>query len=511
MVTPLEKRIVIVGGGTAGWMTAAAFARLLPSGCSITLVESEQIGTVGVGEATIPHIRYFNQLLGIEERQFIEATQATYKLAIEFVGWGDASSRYFHPFSAFGPDMGGVDFHHHWLSAREALPNLSLDSFSLAAQLARGDRFAPPPSGSDFGYGYAFHLDASRYAMFLRRYAEARHVTRREGKVSRVIQATDDGRIDAVVLESGERVEGDLFIDCSGFRSLLLGQTLDVPFESWKQWLPCDRAVALASEPLDTMPSYTRSTATGTGWQWRIPLQHRTGNGQVYASDYLSDDEACEQLRQSLNSEPLSEPNLIRFEAGCRTRSWEKNCVAIGLSSGFLEPLESTSIYLIQMAIIKCVEFFPAGNDHRLSREAFNRWMGLEYRRVRDFLILHYHLNRRTDSAFWQSCASMDIPDSLTRKIDLFRESATVEHYEQGLFAQPSWLAVYLGQGLSPQGWDPRVMSADQTPMVRTLEAMADRLRDLSQGAPEHREVILRGGLTREPPAAMNLYGERHG
>ncbi|WP_347331643.1 tryptophan halogenase family protein [Marinimicrobium locisalis] len=511
MATPFDKRIVIVGGGTAGWMTAAAFSRLLPSGCSVTLVESEQIGTVGVGEATIPHIRYFNQLLGIDEREFIEATQATYKLAIEFVGWGDASSRYMHPFSAFGSDLGGIDFHHHWLAARKALPDRNLDAFSLAAQLAQADRFAPPPPDPDLGYGYAFHLDASRYAMFLRRYAEKRHVTRREGKVSQVDQTPEDGRIEAVVLESGQRVEGDLFIDCSGFRSLLLGQTLGVPFESWKHWLPCDRAVAMASDPLSVLPSYTRSTATATGWQWRIPLQHRTGNGQVYASDCLSDDEACDQLRHSLNSEPLSDPNLIRFEAGCRAHSWEKNCLAIGLSSGFLEPLESTSIYLIQMAIVKCLEFFPAGDDQTMSRDAFNRWMGLEYRRVRDFLILHYHLNRRTDSAFWRHCASMDIPESLKQKIELFQESATIEHYEQGLFAQPSWLAVYLGQGELPTGVDPRALAAPQASVVQTLEAMATRLHQLAQGAPSHREIIRRGGLTREPAAAMSLYGERHG
>ena len=510
MATPYSKRIVIVGGGTAGWMTAAAFARLLPTGMSVILVESNQISTVGVGEATIPHIRYFNQLLGVTEREFIKATDATYKLAIEFVGWGELNSRYMHPFSAFGRDLAGVDFHHHWLAVREALPHLSLDCFSLAAQLARSERFAPPPPYADLGYGYAFHLDAARYAMFLRQYAEQRNVVRREGRVIRTEQ-TGEGDIAAVVLESGERIEGDFFIDCSGFRSLLLGETLQVPFTSWKHWLPCDRAVAMASKPLDTIPSYTRSSATTTGWQWRIPLQHRTGNGQVYASNYLTDDEACDQLRRALNSEPVSEPNLLRFEAGCRTQSWKNNCVAVGLSSGFLEPLESTSIYLIQMAIVKFVEFFPLGNDASLGQIAFNRWMSTEYHRVRDFLILHYHLNRRTDSGFWLDCAAMNIPESLRQKIELFRESATIEHYERGLFARPSWLAVYLGQGMLPENLDSRVRQLPQAAIAANLESMASRLQQLAQGAPKHDDVIRRGGLAKEGPAVMSLYGERRG
>ncbi|WP_052480859.1 tryptophan halogenase family protein [Gilvimarinus agarilyticus] len=506
----MTQRIVIVGGGTAGWMTAAAFARLLPAGMSITLVESDNISTVGVGEATIPHIRYFNQLLGIAEREFIQATQATYKLAIEFVGWGDESSRYMHPFSAFGHDLGGIDFHHHWLCARAALPHLRLDSFSLAAQLAHNGRFAPPPPYADLGYGYAFHVDATRYAILLRRYAEKRRVVRCEGTVDYAEQSAD-GRLSAVVLESGARIEGDFFVDCSGFRSLLLGQAMKVPFTSWKHWLPCDRAIAMASEPLKTIPSFTRSTATGSGWQWRIPLQERTGNGQVYASDYLTDDEAFEQLYQALNSEPVSEPNLLRFEAGCRAQSWKKNCVAVGLSSGFLEPLESTSIYLIQMAIIKCVEYFPINGEHSLSESAFNQWMSTEYHRVRDFLILHYHLNRRTDSRFWQDCAAMSIPDSLQQKIELFRESACIEQYERGLFAQPSWLAVYLGQGLLPTGFDSRALQSPQAATAAKLDSMASHLQQLAQRAPMHGDVIRRGGLSQEGPAVMSLYGERRG
>jgi tryptophan halogenase len=506
----VSQRVVIVGGGTSGWMTAAALSRMLPAEVAVQLVESEQIGTVGVGEATIPHIRYFNALLGIDEREFIQATQATYKLAIEFVGWGAEHSCYMHPFSGFGGDIHGIGFHHYWLKLREQVPQLSLDAFSLAAQAARVGRFAPPSANSDFGYGYAFHLDASRYAAFLRRYAEQRGVRRIEGKVHSVQQHPHRGDITSVTLETGAMIAGDLFIDCSGFRSLLLGQTLGVPFQSWRHWLPCDRAIALPSDALTEPPSYTRATATPSGWQWRIPLQERTGNGQVYCSNWLSDDEACAQLRGTLNSEPLAEPNLIRFEAGCRHHSWEKNCIAIGLSSGFLEPLESTSIYLIQMAIFKLVEFFPRKDALNVSREAFNRWMALEYDRVRDFIILHYHLNRRQDSEFWRSCAAMEIPDSLTRKIALFRESARVEFYDQGLFAQPSWLAVYLGQGCHPLSIDARVDRLPVADVNLPLTQLALKLRELAAIMPTHREVLNRGGFIAGNPS-MSLYGGRYG
>ncbi len=505
------QRIVIVGGGTAGWMSAAALARLLPSYVQLQLVESEQIGTVGVGEATIPHIRYFNSLLGIDEQEFIRATQATYKLAIEFVGWGSETSRYLHPFSGFGGDIEGIDFHHYWLRMRSELPEFNLDNFSLAAQAARLGRFAPPPGDMEFGYGYAFHLDASRYAAYLRRYAEQRGVTRSEGKVQAVIPRDTDGGIAAVQLESGARIEGDWFIDCSGFRSLLLGQTLGVEFDSWRHWLPCDRAVAMASEAMPEPPSFTRSTATTTGWQWRIPLQERTGNGQVYDSRYLSDDEACAQLTSVLNSAPRSEPNLIRFEAGARVRSWEKNCIAVGLSSGFLEPLESTSIYLIQMAIFKFAEFFPQGGDGSVGREAFNRWMGLEYRRVRDFIILHYHLNQRQDSAFWRECAQMSVPENLKRKIDLFRESAAIEFYDQGLFAPPSWLAVYLGQGLTPDAIDTRVARQSPESLQAPLTGLANQLNRWAQSMPHHREVLAGGGASPGAATPMSLYGGRYG
>ncbi|WP_341937943.1 tryptophan halogenase family protein [Marinimicrobium sp. C2-29] len=510
MTTSAIERVVIVGGGTAGWMAAAALSRLLPRHCSVTLVESEQIGTVGVGEATIPHIRQFNELLGIDEADFMEATQATYKLAIEFIGWGSADSAYFHPFSPFGADLDGIDFHHYWLKARPHLKKRSLDSFSVASHAAAANRFAPPHARLDIGYGYAFHLDAGRYARFLRQYAEARGVKRIEGKVRTVHRDRDEGAIESLELESGQVIPGQLFIDCSGFRSLLLGQTLGVPFRNWRHWLPCDRAVAMASPALDPVPSYTRVRATATGWQWRIPLQHRTGNGQVYSSDHLSDDEACQQLRDSIG-EAITEPNFIRFEPGCRERSWEKNCVAIGLSSGFLEPLESTSIYLIQMAILKLIEYFPAADCAGAGREAFNRWMSMEYHRVRDFLILHYHLNRRDDSSFWKECRLMGVPDELERKMALFREAGAVEHYEYGLFAQPSWLAVYLGQGLEPETLDPRVEALPGEAVARKLNALAEHCRQQALALPDHGEALRTRPWTGSSPATLSLYGGRYG
>jgi len=505
------ENIVIVGGGTAGWMTAAALSRLLPQRCRIRLVESEAIGTVGVGEATIPHIRYFNSLLGIDEAEFMRATGATYKLAIRFVGWGSEQGDYFHPFSAFGSDLNGLDFHHYWLKVRSQLPELSLDDFSAASLAAATGRFAQPPADAEHGFGYAFHLDASRYARYLRDFAEQRGVQRIEGKVESVECDPDSGHIRKLAVDSGQLLEGQLFVDCSGFRGLLIEKALGVGYQSWRHWLPCDRAVAMASPGMAQPPSYTKVTATQAGWIWQIPLQHRTGNGHVYASDYLSDDEACARLLQQIDGQAESEPNFIRFEPGYRHRSWEKNCVAIGLSGGFLEPLESTSIYLIQMAILKLVEFFPDAGCTGLGRDAYNRWMALEYERVRDFLVLHYHLNQRQDSPFWRDRQSQEIPPELGRKMALFRQSAAVEFYEHGLFAQPSWLAVYLGQGLSPDRLDPRVESLKTERVAKCLRKYAEECRVLAQSMPEHAEALAQNDTGPRAAANLSLYGGRYG
>lgn len=505
---PIEQ-IVIVGGGTAGWMTAAALSHLLPERCSIELVESEQIGTVGVGEATIPHIRQFNALLGIDEGEFIEATQATYKLAIKFEGWGAKQNSYLHPFSAFGFELNGIDFHHYWLKAKSLLSGASLDSFSIASQAALDGKFAPATPDHEPGFGYAFHLDASLYAKYLRRYAQQRGVRRIEGKVQSVRCHRETGEIESVSLVSGQQVSGQLFIDCSGFRALLIGEALGVGYNDWRHWLTCDRAVAMASPAMPEPPSYTNVTATETGWQWRIPLQHRTGNGQVYSSEYLSDEAAAEQLRVAIGAPPLTDPNFIRFTPGYRHKSWEKNCIALGLSSGFLEPLESTSIYLIHRAILKLVEYFPTRGCPGKGPAAFNRWMSMEYQRVRDFLILHYHLNAR-EEPFWRAQRELQIPSELEEKIALFNESGRLEHYRYGLFAEPSWLAVFLGQGMLPHHVDPRLNKVPAQQIARQLERMAKHCRAHVANMPSHRSAINSRPRADAATASLSLYGSRY-
>lgn len=507
------QRVVIVGGGTAGWMTAAALARFLPPAlCKIVLVESEQIGTVGVGEATIPHIRHFNQLLGIDENEFIRATHATYKLGIQFTGWGTPESSYIHPFGLFGHDIRGIDFHHYWLHLRSLGDETPLDNFSIAAVAATAEKFAYPETNPDSpraDFGYAFHLDASLYAKLLRDYSAEKGVTRIEGKIEQVNLSAQTGFIESLTLESGEKIDGQLFIDCSGFRGLLIEGALKTGYEDWRQWLPCDRAVAMPSERTISPVPYTRSIAQRVGWQWRIPLQHRTGNGQVYSSEYLSDDEALHLLHTQLNGE-TGKPNFLRFVTGRRKKSWNKNCVAIGLASGFLEPLESTSIYLIQVAILKLLEHFPDANFAEIDRAEFNRHIDLEYRRVRDFLILHYKANGRFGDPFWDACRAMAIPEELERKINLFKESAHIEHYQQGLFMTPSWLAVYIGQGIVPEGYDARVMRHTKETMAGYLKDISESIQTDVNSMADHTTAIekaLKAVATRYPEASMSLYG----
>lgn len=504
-------RIIIVGGGTAGWMTAAALTRFLPvDRFRISLIESEQIGTVGVGEATIPHIRQFNALLGIDENDFIRTTKATYKLGIQFTGWGTESSSYMHPFSTVGCDINGLDFHHFWLKAREAGDVADLDEFSPATVAAHAGRFDYPRENVDIPYGYAFHLDAGRYARSLRDYAEARGANRVEGRVNQVQLDPESGYIESLHLESGQTLAADLFIDCSGFRALLMGEALGVGYDDWSHWLPCDRAVAVPSER-QTMPaSFTRAAAQSIGWQWRIPLQHRTGNGQVYANAYMTDEQALSALLENLEGEPLAEPNFLRFTAGRRQKSWEKNCIAIGLSSGFLEPLESTSIYLIQVAIMKLLEYFPDRSFAACDAREFNHEMAVEYLRVRDFLILHYKLNQRTDSDFWRDCQAMSIPDELERKIRLFKEAGRLEHYEQGLFIAPSWMTVYLGQGLVPDRYDARLTGYSSAQIQTYLERMRRGIAADVESMPTHSEAIQRALVSRPsryPVPGFSFYG----
>jgi tryptophan halogenase len=486
--TPADAplRIVIVGGGTAGWMTATALVSLIPpSRCHVRLVESEEIGIVGVGEATFPEIKSFNDAVGIDEAEMLRATNGAFKLGIEFVDWGFKGSRYIHPFGIHGPADLGHLFHHLWVRALRAGWESDFQEYSFAAQAARSCRFQFPAMGTatiNSAYTYAYHFDASLYGAFLRSVAERRGAMRTEGKVQQVIQDPESGDILSLVLESGETISGDLFIDCSGFRSLLLGKTLGVAWEDWSKWLLCDRAFAVPSERYELSP-YTRSTAMEAGWRWRIPLQHRTGNGYVFSSSFTSEDEAAESLVRSLDTKALGDPRLLKFTTGRRGVTWDKNCIAIGLASGFFEPLESTSIYLIQVAIMKLVPLLPGKRIDARLRDEFNRLMDLQYERIRDFLILHYKLNTRDDTEIWRYCAAMDVPESLTRKIELFRQCGIIERYKDGLFTPISWLSVFIGQGLIPENYSPMADIIPQERLISQLEdfraEIADRVDEM--------------------------------
>jgi tryptophan halogenase len=489
--------VVILGGGTAGWMAAAGLISLLPRHrCTVHLVESEEIGIVGVGEATLPHMKNFNDAIGVDEVQMMKATQAVFKLGIHFVDWGFTGSDYHHPFGVHGPPAAGLAFHHRWLRAFQNGAAQPIEDYSYSIAAARRNRFDFPSknqSAINSTYSYAYHFDASLYAAFLRSFAEPRGVRRTEGKVRDVELDTETGDVLSLTLESGEVIEGDFFIDCSGFRSLILGGKLGAEWEDWSQWLPCDRAWAVPSERAGDLTPYTRVTAREAGWQWRIPLQHRTGNGHVFSSNFISEDEAASALLARLDSPALAEPRLIKFRAGRRLKNWRNNCVALGLSSGFLEPLESTSIYLFQIAIMHLLPLFPTGrrSDPALADE-FNRKMDLEYERIRDFLILHYKLNRRDDSEIWRYCRDMAVPDSLTEKMELFRHSGHIEQYRDGLFTPPSWLSVFLGQGLEPERYHPL---ADQEPvdrLVAELDALRTDISDRIDEMPKHASFIAR-------------------
>jgi tryptophan halogenase len=491
-------RVVIVGGGTAGWMTAAALARLLGRTVSIQLVESAEIGIVGVGEATLPHLRAFIERIGLDETEFMRATRATIKLGIEFRDFGRIGDSYIHPFGDYGFPLAGVGFHHYWLRQLAEGSAASIEDFSLPILAARAGRFARPEPGKDqFSdcWGYAYQFDATLFAPLLRRKAEAHGVTRIEGRIVEAVQDGASGDIVSVTLASGEAIEGDLFVDCSGFASLLIGKMADNNWEDWTHWLPCDRAAALPCvSPEGEIAPYTTAAAMPAGWRWRIPLQHRVGNGYVFSSAHLSEDEACGAILAAVEGEPLADPRVLRFRAGRRRRSWIGNVVSIGLASGFLEPLESTSIHLAQMAITRLVELFPAGPVSATDRDEFNRLVDYEYDRVRDFLILHYHATTRNDSSFWNHVRTMAVPESLASKIALWREAGRVERYGEGLFLEPSWIAVYLGQGIMPQGYDQR---ADQPPPATLAGAMAELRAELASRAaamPSHRAFLAAAG-----------------
>jgi tryptophan 7-halogenase len=453
------RHIVIVGGGTAGWMTASALAKVLEGRYTIRLVESDEIGIIGVGEATIPHIINFNTSLEIDEDEFMRATQATFKLGIEFVNWGAIGDRYIHGFGFVGQASQALPFHHFWLRMRQAGKALPLEAYSIntaAPQQAKFMRARKDMPGSPVAdISHAFHFDAGLYARYLRAYAEKRGVRRTEGRIASVEQREPDGFVTAVVMESGERIAGDFFIDCSGLRGLLIEQALQTGFEDWSHWLPMNRALAVPSRSTGPLLPMTRSTAHRAGWQWRIPLQHRVGNGHIYCSAFMEQDEAARILLEHLDGEALAEPRPLKFTTGRRKQFWNRNVVAVGLSSGFLEPLESTSIHLIHTAITRILSFFPHSGFDAADIAEYNAMTQWEYERIRDFLILHYKATERDDSEFWNYCRTMPVPETLERKIELFRANGRVFRDLQDLFAEPSWLQVLIGQRIVPQGWHP--------------------------------------------------------
>jgi tryptophan halogenase len=500
-----KQRVVVLGGGTAGWMAAAALVKHLSHAADVHVVESAEIGIVGVGEATLPHLRFYVESLGLDEAEFMRETHATFKLGIDFRDFGSIGSSYLHPFGAFGTELNGVAFHHYWRRMLAEGRDDDLFRYSICNVMAAANRFAPPSTDMQSllaSYSYAYQFDATLFGPYLRRYAEARGARRTEGKVVRVEQDSESGDVTTLHMENGARIEGDLFVDCSGFRSLLLAQTLGEPWEDWSHWLPCDRACALpCTPPPGPIEPYTRATAMAAGWRWRIPLQHRVGNGYVYSSSHISDDEAASAITTAVEGKPLADPRVLRFRAGRRRHSWVKNVVGVGLASGFLEPLESTSIYLVQGAITQLIEFFPQDRATDRDREEFNRVTDYEYDRIRDFLILHYHATHRDDSDFWNHVRTMDVPDSLHEKIELWRRAGRVEKYTHGLFLEPSWIAVYVGQGIVPEGWDQRAEAIAAPALRGAMNRLRARIADAVRQMPDHADFIARRNASIVAPA----------
>lgn len=488
------RNVTIVGGGTAGWMTAAALARVLPQGfCRIRLIESDEIGTVGVGEATIPAIHDFNRRVGLDEKEFMARTNATFKLGIEFVNWSNIGDSYMHPFGTYGRDLNGVAFHHYWLRERQAGSGITFGAYSLPYLAAKRGRFDYPKSEATSvysTYSYAFHFDASLYARYLRGIAQGLGVERIEGRITATELRADDGYIQCVVLEDGSRVDGELFVDCSGFRGLLIEQALKTGYVDWSRWLPCDRAFAVPSDYPGQPDPYTRATAHEAGWQWRIPLQHRMGNGHVFSSAYCSDERAAETLLANLEGKAHAEPRLLRFLPGKRRKMWRRNCVAIGLSGGFLEPLESTSIFLIQAAIMKLIELLPDSTIPPPVVDEYNRSMDQMFDEVRNFIILHYKQTARDDSAFWSYCRNMSVPDELDYRMRLFRERGVATHRAGELFVETNWIAVYLGQQLVPEHYDPRADCLSRDDVSKSLSGIRGHLARAAEAMPAHGATI---------------------
>ena len=488
------QNIVIVGGGTSGWMTATALATVLRGKYSIRVVESDEIGIIGVGEATIPMIQRFNKIVGIDENEFLRQTQGTFKLGIEFVNWGKLGDRYMHGFGGLGQDLWTVRFDQYWQKMRRLGKAHDLEAYCITRMAAKANKFMPPrfdvPNSPLADLNYAYHFDASLYARYLRKLAQERGVQRTEGKIVRVVQRPSDDHVEAVLLASGERIEGELFIDCSGFRGLLIEETLKTGYEDWTEWLMCDTALAVPCESASQLLPYTRSTAHRAGWQWRIPLQHRIGNGHVYCSQFVSDDEAAATLLANLDGKPLAEPRRFKFVPGLRKQCWNRNVVAIGLSSGFVEPLESTAIHLVQSQIARLINYFPDQGFNPVDIQEYNRQCRFEYERIRDFIILHYKLNQRDDSKFWQHCAQMAVPDTLTHKMELYRSHGRLLRVDDELFAELAWLQVMQGQNLVPQGYHPLVDLQSEADTQAYLESVREVIAKCVGVMPDHAAYI---------------------
>ncbi|MBO9713740.1 tryptophan halogenase family protein [Sphingomonas sp.] len=481
------KRVVIAGGGTAGWVVAAALGKHLGRLVEVTLVESEEIGTVGVGESTIPTVRSFHALLGIDEREFLRATSSTFKLGISFENWAEIGDRYFHAFGVVGRAIWMGDFHHFWFRGREQGFAGDIGDYCFELQAALAEKFATSEKG---GINYAYHLDAGLYARFLRSFAEANGIKRVEGKIARVEQNGETGFIEALELESHERIEGDLFIDCTGFRGLLIEGALQAGYEDWTHWLPTNSALPLQTRAVGPALPYTRAIAHRAGWQWRIPLQHRVGNGLVYCSDFMSDDEAHDLLHSSVEGEVIVAPRPIRYRAGMRRKAWVKNCVAFGLSSGFVEPLESTSIHLFMIGVTRLIQLFPFAGITDSLAERYNELSRAELERVRDFIILHYKATERDDSDFWRQCREMSIPDTLAARIELFRENGIAYQAQDDLFRVDSWVQVLLGQRVTPKRYHAMGELLGDAQLEEALADLKGNIARAVAGMPTHQAFV---------------------
>jgi tryptophan halogenase len=481
------KRVVIAGGGTAGWMVAALLSKTMGKVLDISLIESDEIGTVGVGEATIPPLVKYNQLCQISEPEFMAAVQATFKLGISFENWRDVNEDYIHSFGNTGKDHWSAGFQHIWMSGQQKGIAGKFGDYCLELRAAQESKFAHLPQN---GLNYAFHIDATLYAKFLRKISEENGTKRVEGKIVKVDTDSESGFITSLTLDSGKEIEGDLFIDCTGFRGLLIEQTLHAGYEDWSHWLPCDSAIAVQTESMGPAIPYTRSIAREAGWQWRIPLQHRVGNGTVYCSRYISDDDARETLLANIEGKLLTEPRVIKFRTGRRLKQWSKNCIAIGLSSGFLEPLESTSIHLIQRSTTRLMQMFPHNRIEQSDIDEFNQQSQFEIETIRDFIILHYCVTNRKDTPFWRYCRNMEIPKTLAHRIELFRKTGRVFRIPNELFAENSWIQVMLGQGIEPEQYHRVVDVMGDEELDRFLRQIKSNVDSTVSKLPDHQAYV---------------------